>query len=98
MTSEFHLYGISETLTVASQAVIPEPGSLSLLALGLVGLAVARRKRAASTRQPTRRAANPAPDIHPKQGGTVWFLPLSFIKPGSLFRKRSALGRLLPFQ
>jgi hypothetical protein len=47
-TTSNHLYAISGTLTVAA-ATIPEPGPLSLLALGLVGLGFWRRKRTART-------------------------------------------------
>lgn len=43
---EARFYAISGTLTVAGTQ-IPEPGPLSLLALGLVGLGFARRKRVA---------------------------------------------------
>jgi hypothetical protein len=42
----YSLYVISGLLTVPSEsAAIPEPGSLSLLALGIVGLGYARRRR-----------------------------------------------------
>ncbi len=46
MKLEFPLYAISEILTVAAIPAIPEPAPLSLLVLGLIGLAVTRRKRA----------------------------------------------------
>ncbi|NKB22371.1 MAG: PEP-CTERM sorting domain-containing protein [Alphaproteobacteria bacterium] len=42
------LYGISDVITV-QEAVVSEPPPISLLALGLVGLVIVRRKRAASS-------------------------------------------------
>jgi len=44
-TLQLQFYAISDVLTVAGGTEVPEPGALGVLALGLVGLAVMRRKR-----------------------------------------------------
>lgn len=46
--SQNSLYGISGVLTVTAVTTVPEPGALGVLALGLLGLGFARRKKQAA--------------------------------------------------